>query len=176
MKIPRTVFAWILDGIFLRSICRDCPKSTVRRATSFMSAFLLVCAGAGHAALGGLPEQFNGEGKTVISSASSTASNYVTRDTLLATGTRVCEYVSSNGIVFAVAWEGPVLPDMKALLGMHFDTMVAESARSPVAGRSPMAVSRPEVVIHSGGHMRAFEGSAWIPGELPRGFTADDVR
>jgi hypothetical protein len=39
-----------------------------------------------------------------------------------------------------------------------------------------MAIDLPEVVINSGGHMRAFEGSAWIPAEFPAGFTADDVR
>jgi len=54
--------------------------------------------------------------------------------------------------------------------------MVAESARGPRAGRSHLAIDRPEVIINSGGHMRAFEGSAWIPAEFPAGFTADDVR
>jgi hypothetical protein len=69
-----------------------------------------------------------------------------------------------------------MLPNLKALLGKHIDAMVAESARTPRAGRAQLAVNEPEVVIHSGGHMRAFEGSAWIPALLPAGFTADDVR
>jgi hypothetical protein len=116
------------------------------------------------------------DGTTVRSNVSSAVSGYATHDTTLATGTRVREYVSGSGVVFAVTWEGPVLPDLKTLLGKHFDTMVAESARLPRAGRGPMAINRPEVVINSGGHMRAFEGSAWIPAELPAGFTADDVR
>lgn len=146
------------------------------RAMAFFSAIMLAYAGAGHAALGGLPEQFGSEGATVVSSASAAASNYLTRDTTLATGTQVREYVSGSGVVFAVTWEGPILPDLKALLGKHFDTMVAESARLPKAGRSRIAINRPEVVINSGGHMRAFEGSAWIPAEFPAGFTADGVR
>lgn len=129
-------------------------------------------AGAGHAALGGPPEQFSAEGTTVVASVS----NYLTRETTLATGTQVREYVSAGGVVFAVAWDGPVLPDLKALLGKHFDTMVAESARLPKAGRSRIAINRSEVVINSGGHMRAFEGSAWIPAQFPAGFTADGVR
>ena len=146
------------------------------RATLFFSALLLTYAGVSHAALGGLPEQFNTEGTTVASSVSSAGSNYVTRDTTLATGTHVREYVSGSGVVFALTWDGPFLPDLKALLGKYFDTMVAESARLPRAGRSQMAINLPEVVINSGGHMRAFEGSAWIPAEFPAGFTADDVR
>lgn len=143
------------------------------RATPFFLTLLLVaCPGVSHAALEGLPEQFKTEGTTVVSSVS----NYITRDTTLATGTHVREYVSGSGVVFAVTWDGPFLPDLKALLGKHFDTMVAESARRPRAGRSNIEVNRPEVVINSGGHMRAFEGSAWIPAEFPAGVTADDVR
>jgi hypothetical protein len=146
------------------------------RAMQFFSALLLAYAGVSHAALGGLPEPFNTEGATVASSVSSAGSNYVMRDTTLGTGTHVREYISGNGVVFAIAWDGPFLPDLKALLGKYFDAMVAESARLPRAGRSRMAVDSPEVVINSGGHMRAFEGSAWIPAEFPAGFTADDVR
>ncbi len=78
------------------------------RAMAFFSAIMLAYAGAGHAALGGLPEQFGSEGATVVSSASAAASNYLTRDTTLATGTQVREYVSGSGVVFAVTWEGPI--------------------------------------------------------------------
>jgi hypothetical protein len=146
------------------------------RVTLFFSALLLAYAGVGHAALGGLPEQFSTEGSTAASSVSSPGSNYVMRDTTLASGTHLREYVSGSGVVFAVTWDGPMLPDLKALLGKYFDTMVAESAKAPRAGRARIGVNLPEVVINSGGHMRAFEGSAWIPAEFPAGFTADDVR
>ena len=36
-------------------------------------------------------------------------------------GTTVREYVSSNGTVFAVAWQGPWLPDLRQMLGPYFD-------------------------------------------------------
>lgn len=146
------------------------------RAAPFVSVLLLVYAGVSHAALGGLPEQFNAEGTAVVSSVSSAMPTYTLRETTLATGTQVREYISGSGIVFALAWNGPMLPDLKALLGQYFDTMVAESASKPRAGRSHLGVDLPEVVIHSGGHMRAFEGSAWIPAQFPAGFSADDVR
>jgi Protein of unknown function (DUF2844) len=160
----------------IRSHYPDRPKRSLMRAAPFFSALLLAYAGVSHAALGGPPEQFNTEGTTVASSVSSAVSNYVTRDTTLAAGTHVREFVSGSGVVFAVTWDGPFLPDLKALLGKYFATMGAESAKVPRAGRSHMAIDLPEVVINSGGHMRAFEGSAWIPAEFPAGFTADDVR
>lgn len=146
------------------------------RAAPLISALLMVYAGVSHAALGGLPERFNTEGTAVVSSVSSAMPNYTLRETTLATGTQVREYISASGSVFALAWNGPMLPDLKALLGEYYDAMAAESARMPRAGRSHLGVNLPDVVIHSGGHMRAFEGSAWIPAQLPAGFTAHDVR
>jgi len=159
-----------------RPTCPDRPKGKLMRAAPFISILLLAYAGASHAALGGPPQQFDTQATTVVPSATPAGTSYITRDTTLASGTRVREYVSAGGLVFALTWDGPTLPDLKALLGKYFDTMAAESARMPQAGRSSMAISLPEVVINSGGRMRAFEGSAWIPAEFPAGFTAGDVR
>ncbi len=163
-------------GDRLRSRDVKGARAPCSRAAAFVSVLLLAYAGASHAALGGLPEQFNAEGTAVASTVSSTMSNYVVRDTTLTTGTQVREYIAADGLVFAVTWDGPVLPDLKALLGKYFDAMAAESERMPRAGRSHLGVNLPEVVINSGGHMRAFHGSAWIPAQFPAGFSADDVR
>ena len=138
--------------------------------TTMVAALLLACPLASQAALGGAPEQFESTSATVA------VANYVTRDTTLSTGTHVREYVSAKGIVFAVTWEGPFLPDLKALLGKYFASMVNDAKRMPKAGRSRIAMNGSEVVINSSGRMRAFEGSAWLPAEFPPGFTADDVR
>ena len=137
---------------------------------------LLAYAGLGHAALGGLPQQFDAASTVVESKLTPAGAAYVTRATTLVTGTVVREYLAASGAVFALTWDGPILPNLKALLGKYFDFMLAESARMPRAGRSHLGVNDPEVVIHSGGHMRAFEGSAWIPAQLPAGFSAADLR
>ena len=137
--------------------------------TALVAALMLAWPLASQAALGGAPEQFETTSATAVA-------NYVTRDTTLATGTHVREYVSAKGVVFAVTWEGPFLPDLKALLGKYFASMVNDANRMPKAGRSRIAMNGSEVVINSGGRMRAFEGSAWLPAEFPPGFTADDVR
>ena len=93
-------------------------------------------------------------------------------DTTLATGTHIRQYVSGQGLVFAITWSGPFLPELKVLLGKYFDLMEVESARTPRAGRSHIAINRREVVINAGGHMRSFEGEAWIPAEMPANFAA----
>ncbi|MBE0626814.1 MAG: DUF2844 domain-containing protein [Burkholderiales bacterium] len=146
------------------------------RAAPLLSALLLSYAGAGYAALGAAPEAYAAQATEVTSGVTTAGTDYLVRETTLAAGTRVREYVSAGGMVFALTWNGPMLPDLKALLGKYFDAMTAESARAPRAGRGRLVVNQPEVVINSGGHMRAFEGSAWIPAQLPAGFSAEDLR
>lgn len=152
-------------------------RSTVQNVfLVLLSALLALAAGVSHAALGELPERFSAGSEGVASTVSTNATNHVLRTTTFANGTQVNEYISAQGVVFAVTWEGPFLPDLKALLGKYFAAFTAESARLPKAGRAPIVLSTAEVTIYSGGHMRAFEGSAWLPNAFPPGFTANDVR
>jgi hypothetical protein len=81
-------------------------------------------------------------------------------------GTEVREYVAPNGIVFGVAWDGPTLPDLKAMLGASFDTYVAATA---TRRGTPLAVSNSDLVIFSSGHLRAFSGHAYLPQAVPAG-------
>ena len=89
----------------------------------------------------------------------------------LDSGTTVHEYVDAGGTVFAVAWSGPFMPDLKEILGIHFDKMQHAAERRD-APRSRLAVRGSDVVIVSTGHMRALQGRAWLPSKLPAGFDA----
>ncbi len=46
---------------------------------------------------------------------------YALHEMRSASGTMVREYVSTSGTVFAVVWQGPWLPDLRQVLGNHFD-------------------------------------------------------
>ena len=146
------------------------------RTPLLIPVLLFAYAGACHAVLGGAPETFGSAATTAAANTTAAGASYIERATTLDGGTQVREYVSTGGTVFAVTWEGPNMPDLKALLGPYFDTLVAESQKAPRAGRSPVGVNLPEVVINSGGHMRAYEGSAWIPAQLPAGLNPDALR
>ena len=104
-------------GDRLRSRDVKGARAPCSRAAAFVSVLLLAYAGASHAALGGLPEQFNAEGAAVASTVSSTMSNYVVRDTTLTTGTQVREYIAADGLVFAVTWDGPVAARPESIAG-----------------------------------------------------------
>jgi len=89
------------------------------------------------------------------------------------TGSVVREYVSPAGKVFAVAWEGPVLPDLQQVLGPYFDRLA--HARNNRNGRGPLVIHEPGLVVHSGGHMRAFVGRAYLPDMLPAGVEVESI-
>lgn len=103
------------------------------------------------------------------------STSYTVNQTTLASGTTVREYVAPNGVVFAVSWSGPFLPDLRALLGQHFDTMTEESGRHPKAGHSQLLVKRADLTIESTGHMRAYSGRAWIASRMPAGVTPEEI-
>lgn len=92
----------------------------------------------------------------------------------LKSGTVVHEFVDANGSVFAVTWSGPFKPDLKKLLGRHFDAL----GQGGQAGgnRGAGDAQKDEVVVKSGGHMGAFEGLAWLPSRLPAGFDTQEMK
>jgi hypothetical protein len=80
--------------------------------------------------------------------------------------------VDVTGLVFAVGWEGPVLPDLERLLG-SFHPVYALAVRQQKRG---VSIQTPELVIESGGMMRAFNGRALLPAKLPAGIAHQDIR
>jgi Protein of unknown function (DUF2844) len=92
-------------------------------------------------------------------------------------GTVIKEYVSPAGRVFAVAWHGPFYPDMQQILGAYFQPYTAALQAQPKHyGRRPLNIQQPGLVVQSGGHMRAYWGRAYVPGMLPQGVTADEIK
>ncbi len=102
--------------------------------------------------------------------------SYTVHETILPTGTRVRQYVSKAGTVFAVTWSGPFMPDLHQLMGTHFDTMIARQAQNRHAGQRVYSQHDPDLVIESGGRPRHFVGRAYLPGALPAGVTGRDIK
>jgi hypothetical protein len=79
-------------------------------------------------------------------------------------GTAVREYVSSSGVVFAVAWNGIRHPDLTALLGSYTDQYrrtLQQTPRQP--GVRHLSVRTDGVVVEKWGHVRDLGG-----GPMPR--------
>ena len=102
------------------------------------------------------------------------AQRYTVHEIQTPYGTVVREYVSPEGKVFAVAWSGPTMPDLRQVLGAHFDDYVNAVAKR--ARRGPVQILQPGLVVQSSGRMRAFVGNAYLPEVLPQGVGAGEIR
>lgn len=143
-----------------------------------VAALLAIWMNSSWAALGSTPANL---GPRVLAAQTHTGSTglaaYTDSERKLESGTVVHEYSDANGTVFAVSWSGPYLPDLKELLGTHFDTMVEHAKKRPgAARRSQIKLKQSDLVIVSSGHMGAFTGRAWLPAKLPAGFNPGDIK
>lgn len=93
------------------------------------------------------------------------------------TGVNVREFMSLDGVVFAVAWDGPVPPDLQLLLGTNFAAYShALSALQQPGLRRSLRVTAPNLVVETDGHLRAYRGRAYLPALLSRAIPLADLR
>ncbi|HEY5581431.1 MAG TPA: DUF2844 domain-containing protein [Rhodoferax sp.] len=150
-----------------------------------LGLLLAISAGAATATLGQSPSV---AGAAAASSAVPAAkiqavtpvapsSLYTLHEVQLENGTSVREYATPAGIVFAVSWQGPVLPDLSDLLGTYFNTFKLEAERVRLTGRrgGPVSIQQSGLVIQSSGRMRNFFGHAYAPALIPAGVNIKDV-
>jgi hypothetical protein len=92
-------------------------------------------------------------------------------------GMRLREYQNRSGVVFAVVWSGPAMPDLQKLLGASYQTYTTAVAAANHSGlkRSPR-IATSELVVESEGHMRAYTGRAYLPALVPAGTSPADLR
>ena len=107
------------------------------------------------------------------------AQAYTVQEIQAPTGIIVREYVSpTTGKVFGVAWQGPWPPDMRQILGNYFGQyqQALQAQANSHAGRRPLVIQQPGLILQAGGHMRSFAGRAYIPEMLPQGVSAEVIR
>ncbi len=117
---------------------------------------------------------------TTTSSTGTTSSTtgYTVSSLTTAQGITIHEYLNADGKVFAVAWSGPAMPNLQQLFGDYF-TNFKEAASSAVAtsrGRGPLSIQTGELVVQSGGMMRALHGIAYLKDSLPSGFSVENIQ
>jgi hypothetical protein len=103
---------------------------------------------------------------------------YSTRVSTTESGSTVTEYAAINGArVFAIAWTGPTMPNLKLLLGDYFQTFsnAAQSSRSQRSLGAPLQISEADLVVRSAGRMRNFSGYAYAPNLIPTGLNIHAV-
>ncbi len=90
-------------------------------------------------------------------------------------GGNIRQFVNESGKVFGIAWSGGWRPNLRALMGKHYDRYLA-AAKEKRMGRGPLRIEIPGLVVVMGGHQRAFFGHAYLTDLLPQGFHPEDIR
>ena len=137
-------------------------------------AFAMVLPAASYAALGAAPSASSSAVKSLLAAQPTTAP-YSVHESITSDGVTVHEYTLSSNVVFAVTWQGPVRPDMSALLGSYFPNFVA-AGESRLHGTGPMIERNGELVIQSMGRPGRFFGKAYVPRLVPANVSADDLQ
>jgi len=131
---------------------------------------------ASRAALGGTLDTVTDDEARMHAARTITGrAGYEVHELVLASGTVVREFVAPSGIVFGVAWQGPFKPDLSQLLGGYFPRL-ATAAKGQHGDHRMLRLNVDDLVIESGGRMRAFAGRAFVPQLLPAQVPAGDIR
>jgi hypothetical protein len=147
------------------------------RAAAFSCALgsLGIAATTAYAALGDIAAMPAGAVTRAVSGGAARVVSYVD-----ASGTSVSEYVAGGtGTVFAYTWQGPAQPNLAILLGRYAPDWRSAAAALHAAGGDDLHAARvdgSQVVVETGGHMRAYAGRAWLPAALPVGIGEGDLQ
>jgi hypothetical protein len=142
-------------------------------ATAVLLAALSPCIAA--AALGEAEASVQSDAAQLRGSIKLTEhASYRLHEIQLPSGTLVREFVGSDGKVFAVAWNGPTVPNLRQTLGQYFDNYVA-AAKAKHAGHHHLQIQQSDLVVQASGHMRAFSGRAYLPQAVPAGVSIGDI-
>lgn len=102
---------------------------------------------------------------------------YKVHELTAANGATIREYVSPQGLVFGVTWQGRSMPDMHQLLGTYVTNLqTASPAQTQVHHLRGLIVKTDDFVFVNSGHLRFWKGSAYVPSLVPSNVSAEVVR
>lgn len=91
-------------------------------------------------------------------------------------GTAIRQYISPSGIVFGIAWNGIVHPDLTQLLGSYGGQYLEAAKKTPRKhGRRYEQIKTDQVTVERWGHMRNLQGRAYAPNLIPQGVSVDEI-
>ena len=143
-----------------------------------LSAAVFATAYRAHATLGESTDSVESDREALSAVGGAiTVHNGYTVHNLSSESNAIREYVSPSGVVFAIAWNGLVYPDLTGLLGSYaaeYKEALRQTPREP--GVRHLAVKTDHVVVQKWGHMRNLQGRAYVPGLIPPGVSINEIK
>ena len=136
-----------------------------------------VIPGIAGAALGEPETSVQADGVQLLASSIKVTDHtaYRQHEIQLPSGTLVHEFTGPDGRIFAIAWKGPTIPNLRQTMGRYFDTYVA-AAKGKHTGHNRLQIQQDGLVVQSVGHMRAFSGRAYLSQAVPSGVDLGELR
>ena len=89
---------------------------------------------------------------------------------------QIRQYVNGQGVIFAVTWQGAVLPPMGQLLGRYFpEYSTALATRVRVPGQRYLQLSTPALQVRQQGPLMHLHGVAYLPEQVPAGLSVESL-
>ncbi len=141
-------------------------------------AFGALCVTPAEAALGGSQAGVQADAVALQGVVTTTPlQQYDIDEITTGNGVRVREFLNTAGVVFAVSWSGPVVPDLQLLLGGHFAAYAQALAAVKQRGlQRSLRIALPDLIVEVGGYLRAYSGRAYLPASIPAGTSTADLR
>jgi hypothetical protein len=105
------------------------------------------------------------------------AQQYSVHELKMADGSRVQQYVTGNGKIFAVRWDTLYKPDLSVLLGSSFPdySSAAQVAAKRGGIQRQFHHEGNDLVVQSSAHLHVFSGYAYRRTMLPNGVSAQSI-
>jgi Protein of unknown function (DUF2844) len=145
-------------------------------APALVGALLVAVSGSAHATLGAGAQSVS-EDQAAYSAAHALTpqANFDLHELTTPAGVKVREYALRGGPVFAVAWEGATTPDLKQLLGVHYQRFQSELLAHRT-GHHVLAIRTPELVATVTRFQRTGSGTVYLPALVPSGTAISALR
>ena len=172
--LERNAMVWnVQENARRRSFSRAASAACTFALRAALVPLLLI----GSVAHAGLGDAMPSAKRAAISAQATTTSmpGYDRTETTTADGNSIREYAARDGTVFAVDFSGPTMPDLKAVLGTHYDRYVA-AATARRGSHHVVSFSTDDAVITIVKLPRGFSGHAHLPAAVPAGVDVQTLR
>ena len=106
-----------------------------------------------------------------------TFASYKVHQLTTTNGPTVREYVSPQGVVFGVAWQGRFMPNVNQLLGTYVENLQTATAdQTRIQRRRGITVKTGDFVYSNFCHLQNCAGRAYVPAFVPSSVSAEVVR